>query len=750
MSTGKKIVLRVFLEGLEIPCFRAVVQSSIGAPAVATIDVPAATEFFDRYEEDPPNSGNFVQKEGVQPRTLVHIFYEDSDDPDQVPRLLFEGEFVRYEYTKTKNDRVLRLIARDVSNILSSIYVRYYSDFFTPYAGSVSVFTGQSTTSRPNTESIRLQLLGGGTGINAEVMNAIQKDPNGFGISAAFKDIVATALKTNTFFTKFANRTKVVDKIASLSDVTIKKLLDSTVLASLVFQNMSNLKESASVWDLYTMLMGLVYYFPVPIAAAPYIDQPVVDSGSADKGSKQHTISPAKNLISLLLKPYTWWTAPPTFNVIFPTQYKTFNSRRDFLSEPTRIMMSAFGVIESLAQEELKSFAPSQYLFIAPRALADRFNREAYDSQFQNVATSKSVKAAEDNITALQEQKRQVEIKIANPKLTAAQKSDLRNQDAALDTSILKAQTDLSALVQSIKAQGDIWLAKEAPKAEKKVQVQLWNRSVLTDQDNVSLASREDLKGIVFGFDYLTQTQVEVSKSKGISPTALKDYLSNIADYKLSIQQHKDRISEMSMIFSPQLVPGFPALVVDPVQSYFGELDVVTHIMDAQGMAETQAQVSFVRNSEVEFSDVGRNTPGNIQFPAWINPSYLPSFIGSQVYQKLFPKNKPDASKPGIPAADSILAFAPTRAKNQIAAASRIRQLYFNAKNQERFATNFTRRNIASMDQTFQVLGATKNGSNYVLNSFSDERYKSVAAYAAAARKVRVDATSDSVQGANA
>ncbi len=749
MSEGNKIVLRVFMEGVEVPCFRAMVQSTIGAPAVATLDLPAAPEFFDRYVESPANSGNFVLKEGVQPRTLIHVFYEDSNDPDQVPRLLFEGEFVRFEYNKTKNDRVLRVMARDVSNVLSSIYVRYYSDFFTPYGNLMSIFTGQATADHPNTESIRLSLIGSGTGLNAEILNAIQKDENGFGISAAFKDIVTTALKTNTFFTKFSNRTKIVDKIVAMADVKSKLLLDASVLASFVLQNMSNLKESATVWDLYTMLMGIVFYFPTPVAAAPYLDLPVTDFGSPEKGNKTHQVSPGKTLMSLLLKPYTWWTAPPTFNVIFPSQYKTFSLRRDFMSEPTRIIMSAFGVIETLAEQELKQVAPSQYLFVAPRALADRFDREAYDSQFQNVANSPSVKAAEDKIVALQEQKRLAEIQASDPKLPSSQKATIRQQISTLDAQILQAQTDLSALVQKIKAQGNIQLAKNNPKTARNAQAQLWNRNVLTAQDNVSLPSREDLKGIIFGFDYLTQTQVEVTKAKGISPLALKDYLANIADYKLAIQQHKDRISEMSLVFSPQLVPGFTALVVDPVQNYFGEMDVVTHILDAQGMAETQAQISFVRNNEVEFADLSRNVPGKVQFPSWINPAYLPSFIGTQVYQKLFPKNKPDGSKPGLPASDSILAFAPDRAKNQIAAASRIRQLYFNARNGERFAMNFTRRNIASMDQVFKVLGATKNGGNYILNSFSDERYQAVAAYAAAARKVRTEATSDSALSQN-
>lgn len=751
MTAAKKIGLKVYLEGVAIPCYRAMVQTSIGAPAIATIDCPPAEEFFDRYEESPAGSGNFVQKLGVQPRTLVHIFYEDSEDPDDVPRLLFEGEFVRFEYSKTASSRSLRMVARDVSNILSSIYVRYYSDFFTPYGNLMSIFTGQATADKPNAESLRLSLIGMGTGLNPEVMNAIQSDPNGFGIASALKDIVTKALGTNTFFSGFNDRTKVKDKIVTLADTTSRLLLDATQLASLVQQNLSNLKESATVWDLYSMLMSMVFYFPVPVAAAPYLPTAVTDVGSADKGSKTFQVSPGKTLMSLMLKPYTWFTAPPNFNVIFPGQYKTFTLRRDFLSEPTRLITSAFGILESTAEEELKNFLPSQYMFVAPRSLAERFDREAYDSQFTNVLTSASVKAAETNIASLKEQRRQAEMKTLDPKVSAAQKVTIRSQLVTLDQQILQAQNELVELIDKIRQQGNIQLASESSqKRARDVRAQLWNRNVLTANDDVSLASREDLKGIVFAFDYMTQTQVEVSKAKGISPTALKEYLANIADYKLVLQQHKDRISEMTLEFSPQILPGFPTLVIDPVRNYFGEMDVVTHILDANGVADTQVQISFVRNDEVEFSELSRNKPGSIQFPKWINPSYLPTSVGAQVYGKLFPKNKPDASKPGIPAASSIMSFAPSNAQTQIAAAARIRQLYFNAKDQHRFSAGFTRRNIASMDQTFSVLGAVKNGSNFVFNSFSDERFKAALAYAKAANKVQTQIPTDAGAKVNA
>lgn len=744
MALGRIIRPKVYIEGVEIPCYKVVVQTAIGGPATAMIDVPPVQEFFDRRTLDT-KTGEYVQKLGIQPRSLVHVFYEDSDDPDGAKRLLFEGEFVRYEYSKTVESRFIKLIAMDVSNVLSSVYVRYYSDFMTPYGNRMSVFTGQSTPNRPSTENLKIALISA-VGINPEVLTALQDDTGGWGIAKAIRDITRKALATNTFFSGFNNKTKISDKIVTFADTQSRRLLEATQLASMLQQNMASLKESATIWDLYTMLMSLVFYYPVSLTSSPYIKNEIVGFGSSDKGNKQFTVAPAKSLASLLMKPMTWWTAPPNFNVIFPSQFKSFSMGRDFLSEPTRLIMSAFGVIESTAKEELQRVAPTQFTFVAPRQLAQRWDYEVQDEKATKKNSSAvTVGSLEGDIAKLLEEKRVASIELHATKTSHQKKSELQKTVTKADEEIAAASKELNKLFASYQSVGNLKPISSEGGEPEQVSTQLWNRNVMTAQDGVALESREDVKGIIFSFDYMSSSQVEVTKAKGISPTALKDYLANMADYKLAIQQHQRRTANMTLVFSPQLVAGFPTLVVDPVQNFFGEIDVITHILDAQGIADTQVQVSFVRNGEMEFSDASRNGPGKTAFPLWLNPLYLPENIGDEVYAKLFPANKPDASKPGVAAASSILAFAPDGKKNQLAAADRIRTLYFASRDHDRFSSTFTRRNVASIDQVFlDVMKASQAGSNYLFNSTDGENYKAVQTYASMARKVQSFAGHDS------
>lgn len=736
---GRVIKPKVFIEGIEVPFYRVTVQAAISAPATAVIDIPPVEEFFERIVTDP-DTGKSVKKPGLLPRTLVHVFYEDSDDPDETSKLLFEGEFVRYDYVKDRDQRMIRITCKDISNLLSSIYVRYYSDFYTPYGNIVAAFTGVGTASKPDADNLRLAIIGHGTGFNPEIMNALAGDEAGFGLGSSFRKIVDNALVKNAFFREYDSRTRISDKMVAFADRQAHFLLEAEFFSAFIQQQMSNLKQSATVWDLFTMLMGVVFYYPVSIPSAPFIQEAVSDVVPPDTKRKKKggtfAVTSGGSLASLLFKPYTWFTAPPNFNVIFPCQYKNFSTRRDFLAEPTRLIMTAFGILES----DLVKVAPSNYLFIAPEPLARKFDQEAFDSQFKSVDAfnAGSLDAKIQSVLKLKEERRKKEIGLLERGLTQAELGALRDRITAIDVEISDLEATIASLTLQINARANIRAVTKDPKLPIQVKADLWNRSVMTARDGVALASREDLKGVVFAFDYIFQTQVEAVRSGGASPLALKQYLSNVANYKLALQQYKDRTADISLVFSPQIVAGFPALVIDPHRPFSGEVDVVSHTLDANGIAETQVRLSFVRSDEAEFAELSRNVPGGIELPRWINEQYLPDKIGNQIYARLFPRNGL------IPPASSILTYAPSGSQNLVAAADEIRRLYFNQKDQWRFASGFTRRNIATISQVFGILGAAELGKNgFVFSSALDERFQAAQEYAKAALQSKERANVD-------
>jgi hypothetical protein len=113
MATGKKLLVRVFLEGIEIPVQRVSVQFGVNRPASADIELVPTSAVQD-----------------ILPRTITHIFYYDDQetDPDMQYKLLFAGEVIGYAYAKTDSSRSATLSCIDFTTYWDTVKRFYYDD----------------------------------------------------------------------------------------------------------------------------------------------------------------------------------------------------------------------------------------------------------------------------------------------------------------------------------------------------------------------------------------------------------------------------------------------------------------------------------------------------------------------------------------------------------------------------------------------------------------------------------------------
>lgn len=158
MSTkayGQRVRVRLFLEGVEVPVIAATVQASPNAPSMASIQIPPLPEatrllprtlvhlfFFDSYEAASP----FVTNTGVDADTLGNQDpsayeklrseyleelggYPDFEDDlrqnaeNRRYKLLFVGEVVGFQWTKSPYNRSVVLKCEDLSNYWDYAYL---------------------------------------------------------------------------------------------------------------------------------------------------------------------------------------------------------------------------------------------------------------------------------------------------------------------------------------------------------------------------------------------------------------------------------------------------------------------------------------------------------------------------------------------------------------------------------------------------------------------------------------------------
>lgn len=168
-AKAQRLRLRLFVEGVELPCISAQVVSAPNSPVMASIQIPPLAEgtrflprslvhlfFYDFYEEENlaiQHTGSSVTKapgptayeQAQQQKVSDDIPYatEAADFQNQHYKVLFVGELMGFAWTKGATNRSLVLQCQDLSNYWDYAYQYSNTNLFGP--GYKAIFSGAST-----------------------------------------------------------------------------------------------------------------------------------------------------------------------------------------------------------------------------------------------------------------------------------------------------------------------------------------------------------------------------------------------------------------------------------------------------------------------------------------------------------------------------------------------------------------------------------------------------------------------------
>jgi len=106
---AKPLQIRLTVEGIEIPVVSAICTGGINTAGSATAQIVPTDEVMD-----------------LLPRSLVHIFYFDSDADPHKYRLLFTGELVAVDYVQSHTQRVAVLKCLDFSSYWDTARLNFF------------------------------------------------------------------------------------------------------------------------------------------------------------------------------------------------------------------------------------------------------------------------------------------------------------------------------------------------------------------------------------------------------------------------------------------------------------------------------------------------------------------------------------------------------------------------------------------------------------------------------------------------
>lgn len=290
-----RLKLRCFLEGIEVPIIAAQVQCESNSPAVASIQLPPMAEgtrlmprtlvhlyFLDFYESASPlislRGAGEGQKNTNNPSVYEQKLTEGVDVDDELRneryKLLFCGEVVGFQWTKSSTNRALVLQCQDLSNYWDYAQQWENTDLFGP--GYKAMFSGSATNMftdflsskdedivkallTPSAQYPALKGLLGGIIHLLEKIGGSYYGEKKFSGQNIFYSLAELRLKTTQMITAY-------DK-----DDTANKLLNAQGYESLWGRVLGNLGEQVSFRQAINALMGVIFHETYPIPTPRFV-----------------------------------------------------------------------------------------------------------------------------------------------------------------------------------------------------------------------------------------------------------------------------------------------------------------------------------------------------------------------------------------------------------------------------------------------------------------------------------------------
>ena len=340
-------------------------------------------------KSDPASENRNASKAGFVGRRYKH---------------LFTGEYTAYSFAKTVQGRALVLECVDATNYLSAIkqgasnyksggfeqieqaflgtqrdkddrtfFGKDLSDNMTKWLGGTKHYeigseTPTSYDPNPGTQNAK------NTGNTNTSGWRTTKATNV--ITGLHRAILTSFCTSNVFYAKQLNRNRVPDLFVGLrGDTTADKLFDAKVFKKWIKHRIAGGRgQYKTLAEVIQQVMSVLMYNMVTIPSPkmvktykrgermkPYNDWVSWKNEGTEGGLGNFNYGPMRehhkgtSLNTHLIKPDFWYFPPPACNIIFPDQYINFSYGRNFIAEPTRMLMRTQTMLKSVGKRQTKN-----------------------------------------------------------------------------------------------------------------------------------------------------------------------------------------------------------------------------------------------------------------------------------------------------------------------------------------------------------------------------------------------------------
>ena len=677
-TATRKLKLRLLLDGVECPVIGADITATQGQPASASVHVIGHPSVL-----------------RLKPRTLVLLFYYDwlsgsGEGDDGAYKLLFSGDLIGVEYTKTNSSRDAVLVCEDHTSYWDLGYL-YYT--ITNDLDSVQKIT-EERAKFVGAEQGFYQLTGTNdlTRIIEEIFNNPQPQTRGYTtlqnmLGAIIRMIevvmgVGSGSGSNQYFKFNSERLNLLGQLALFSkDTTAETVLKAAAAVDFIKKRAEQLGELITLRQLINFVLEFIYYSTAPNPCARFTRSDVQSSDDISR------LTHAAALIASDIRAYT----------LADTQIQS--------RDPVWIHVVSYDASTTLANANINVLDPSNGF----SALAT-FKKEAvaarpkfpklYDTcndAFKSLVelytgksvTSADIEAVYDKFTGIASAQSLVAIAarlsttLIIPDLFFAVAPtcnvlfpDMYGQlrygsRIAKEPTRMHLTTNMDAGLFGTSGAGD--LVYYAPSLTALKSAQSFTVEEAQQTAGVSpfarLFDHERFTGIIPTFSRVDRLAFFVALDYAIEGTldedSINDFFIRIANYQFIKQKLANRSLSASGPFNPAAAVGFPMVILDGTavprgdrvdspesasadnEHYVGVLTSVSHTISQNGSGSTSYQLQYARphrgrDDEFLRELVTTDATGGGTLPLeeairprFMDGAYASHRIGDEVYSEL-------------------------------------------------------------------------------------------------------------------
>lgn len=376
------------------------------------------------------------------------------------------------------------------------------------------------------------------------------RDPEEPNYSERMLRFMAYLSSYNALFRLQAVRSNIFGKIASFGDESLTRMLPRALVSDFYTQARTSVKPESTILDLIHLLNGMSFYHYASIAG------PVVPSTGKGSVSPEEVsyigfpgVEPDDHLYSMprrflrndyIFMPETFYAIPPSCNLIFPEFLNEFSLARDFMTEPTRALIT-----NTHLNAPLSVVAPDDIL---------RFEAKPDPAQFWSL-----------------------------------NKDGIKHEgsvESPYESRTVKGSPayNLFGAVSDAEVEKGIIAVTDYPSYE-------FFSAVSNTFDLTSAEGKAHLEGML---DEKSKMTADVLEGKSPRDRAFLYMMKAIADYTFLLEKFRRRVS-VSLVGHRWVVPGFPSVIMDTVTSYIAYVRTFSLNLSPNGDETGGADLDFVR-----------------------------------------------------------------------------------------------------------------------------------------------------------